>query len=179
MTGCIVEDVRSTSGLTLEDGMSGHIRVLRLHLLASSLLLLGVACGPLQAHRPEPGMESDERAVTDMPLRELGQLQVFITGQMTDGRNIMLRGLVRNPYPETVDGVRVLFRMLSAPGAEGRELDRMQKVLDVKLASGEQTGLRWDIQTMYAGPAGGGFQLLAFAVKRGDETLPPPPEWRE
>lgn len=40
---------------------------------------------------------------------ELGQVQLFVTDQTTDGRNMKLRGLLRNPYPEDVEGVRVLF----------------------------------------------------------------------
>jgi len=110
--------------------------------------------------------------------REFGQLQVFITGQMTDGRNIHLRGLIRNPYLEPIEGVRVLLQVLSAPSMQGRELDRIQKVLDVHLESGERTALRLDIQTMYAGASGSGFRLQAFAITRGGQALPPPPDWK-
>jgi hypothetical protein len=114
-----------------------------------------------------------------MPLAALGQLQVFVTSQVTDGRNIKLRGLIRNPYPETVDGVRVIMRILSEPGPSARELDRTQKVFDERVPGGEKTVLSLDVQTMYAGISGGGFQLLAFAIKRGDQVLPLPPDWKE
>jgi hypothetical protein len=115
-----------------------------------------------------------------MPHAEFGQLQVFTTSQTTDGRNIKLRGLVRNPYPEATQGVRLIYRVLTRPGPDGKELDRFQKVLDSKLSSGAQTPLSWDLQTMYAGQSGTwGFNLQAFAIQRGDRALPLPPDWKE
>ena len=136
------------------------------------------ACGPPQ---PTGGPNGDARLETIPPeLAERGQLQVFVTSQLTDGRNIMLRGLVRNPYPEKVDGVRVIFRVLSVPGADARELDRVQRVLDDHLESAAQTAIRLDLQTMYAGQSGmSGFTLEAFAIKRGGQDVPPPPGWKQ
>ena len=117
---------------------------------------------------------------SNIPLRQFGQLQVFATDQTTDGRNFKLRGLVRNPYLETVEGVRIVFEIRSTPDPSSRQLDRFQKVVDTTLAPGEQTALRWDIQTMYAGQGGyWGFSLEAFAIKRGGQPLPPPPDWKE
>jgi hypothetical protein len=145
-----------------------------------TLLATPLSCSaPTQ---PQPSAAAEQLAKIDpsqIPLAEFGQLAVFVTSQMTDGRNLHLRGLVANPYPEPVEGVRILLRMLSGPSAGARELDRMQKVLDDRLASGAQTALRFDVQTMYAGVQGGGFLLQAFAIKRGDKELPPPPGWRE
>ena len=115
-----------------------------------------------------------------MPLSEFGQLQIFSTGLTTDGRNIKVRGLIRNPYPEPVEGIRVVFLMLASPEDGARVLDRFQRLLDDRLASGEQTALRFDVQTMYAGMGGlNRFEIGAFAVKRGGQPLPPPPDWRE
>ena len=52
--------------------------------------------------------------------------------------------------------------------------------METKLAPGEQRALRWDIQTMYAGQGGfSGFEIAAFAIKRGTQPLPPPPDWKE
>lgn len=149
----------------------------------AALLLVTTVAACAAPTQPPPRTEAAEQPSkldpAQIPLAEFGQLPVFVTSQMTDGRNLHLRGLVANPYPQTVEGVRVLLRMLSGPSADARELDRAQKVLDSRLASGEQTALRFDVQTMYAGVQGGGFLLQAFAIKRGDEQLPPPPGWRE
>ena len=112
-------------------------------------------------------------------LAEYGVLQVFVTDQLTDGRNIKIRGLIRNPYNETVEGVRLVLRILTIPGPEGRELDRFQRVLDTRIGPDEQTALRVDAQTMYAGQSGFGFTLLAFGIRRGGHELPMPPQWRE
>jgi hypothetical protein len=135
------------------------------------------ACGP-PSEKPSPAAALPAEA--DIPLREFGQLQVFITGQTTDGRNIKLRGLIRNPYADTVDGARLVFRMFTRVGPDATELDRMQKVIETRLGSGEQTALRWDVQSMYAGQSGvSGFALQAFAIKRGGEELPAPPDWKQ
>jgi hypothetical protein len=144
-----------------------------------TLVLAGwfCSCGPPPRQSPSNGSLPAAEG-SDMPLRGFGQLQVFITSQTTDGRNLKLRGLIRNPYLEPIEGVRLVFRILSAPSADARELDRMYKVLDDHLAGGEQTALRWDLQTMYA-QGGGGFQILAFAIKRGGQPLPAPPDWKE
>jgi len=112
------------------------------------------------------------------PHNEFGQLQIFITDQTSAGRTIMLRGLIRNPYPETVEGVRLVFRFLSTQSLDAKVLDQFQREYDTRLAGGAQTALRWDIQTMYAGAAPAGFTLQAFAIKRGGQELPPPPGWK-
>jgi len=133
----------------------------------------------------QPGMgDAGARAPmidpAQIPLATFGQLPVFITWQGTDGRNIHLRGLVANPYPETIEGIRVIVRILGAVDLDARELDRTQTTTEDRLASGEQTSLRLDIQTMYAGQSGGsGFTLEGFAITRGGRTLPLPPDWRE
>jgi hypothetical protein len=135
------------------------------------------ACGP-PAAQPSPAAALPAEA--DIPLREFGQLQVFITGQTTDGRNIKLRGLIRNPYADTVEGARLVFRMFTNPGPEATELDRAEKVIDTKLGSGEQTPLRWDLQSMYAGQSGvWGFAVQAFAITRNGQALPLPPDWKQ
>jgi hypothetical protein len=147
-------------------------------------ILLSVAligCGPPPQPRrtpesaPDPAMAAALNAAA-----ESGQLQIFMTDQTSDGRTIKLRGLIRNPYPDTVEGVRVVFRIRSTPDPGSRELDRMQKILNTSIKSREQTALRWDVQTMYAGQGGmSGFSLQAFAIKRGGQELPLPPDWKE
>jgi hypothetical protein len=134
-------------------------------------------CGP-PSEKPSPAAALPAEA--DIPLREFGQLQVFVTGQTSDGRNIKLRGLIRNPYADTVEGARLVFRMFTRVGPDATELDRMQKVIETRLGSGEQTALRWDLQSMYAGQSGvSGFTVQAFAITRGGEELPAPPDWKQ
>lgn len=137
-----------------------------------------VSCAPPQQPSPvDAGAATTPEAVPE-PLNGLGQLQVFVTGQMTDGRNIKLRGLIRNPYTDPVEGVRLIFRMLSAPDVHARELDRFQKVLGDRLDTGGQAAFSFDVQTMYAGASGAGFLIQAFAVKRAGQDLPLPPDWK-
>lgn len=145
--------------------------------LALSLLI--VSCDP-----PNVGPRAVEEAVAahDLPApdalqSQFGVLQIFVTSQLTDGRNLKIRGRIRNPYTEPVDGVRLVLRILTVPSPEGRQLDRFQQVLDEHLAGGEQTPLRLDVQTMYGGQ--GGFIVQAFAIRRNGQPLPAPPDWKE
>ncbi len=134
------------------------------------------SCAPVRSTAPAASV-ADRRQI---PLSEFGQLQIFSPGLMTDGRNIKVRGRVRNPYPEPIEGIRVVFLMMASPENGVRVLDRFQEVLDDRLASGEQAPLRFDVQTMYAGMGGmNRFELLAFAIKRGGHDLPLPPDWKE
>jgi hypothetical protein len=144
------------------------------------LALVGTtsACSP--PPQAPPGTEAGPEAAAVPLLSGLGELQVFTTGLLTDGRNVKLRGLIRNPYPETVEGVRLIFRMLAGPPEDARVLDRFQRVMEERLASGAQTALRFDAQTMYAGQGGlWWFDVQAFAIKRGNQLLPVPPDWKE
>jgi len=145
-------------------------------LLAS---LLTMSCAPPTAappNAPAPASSGDLPAL-DPVQAEGGVLQIFVTDQLTDGRNLKIRGRIRNPYDQPVDGVRLVLRILSMPGPQGRELDRFQRVLDERFEGGGQTPLRLDVQTMYG--SFGGFVLQAFAIRRGGQTLPLPAEWKE
>jgi len=145
---------------------------------ARALLFLAVctlSCAPAERSTPP-----DPLPPIPPEVRASGQLAIFITDQTTDGRNLKLRGLVANPYDVPVDGVRLVFRIRSTVNPTSRTLDRFQKVMNLHLAPAARAPLSWDIQTMYAGQSGmSGFSLQAFAIKRGEETLPLPPEWRE
>ena len=141
--------------------------------------LLALSCGPPTAAprtTPEVAASPDLPAV-DPVLAERGVLQVFVTDQLTDGRNLKIRGRIRNPYDQPVDGVRLVLRILSMPGPQGHELDRFQQVLEERFGGGEQIPLRLDVKTMYG--SFGGFVLQAFAIRRGGQTLPLPAEWKE
>ena len=114
-----------------------------------------------------------------VPQADLGLLPVFVTEQTRDGRLIQVRGLVGNPYHEPVEGIRVIVRILLAPRADAEEVDRFQKEYRTRIASGDRAALRLDIRTPYARAEGtGGIFLQAFAIRRGNEYLPIPPDWR-
>ena len=114
-----------------------------------------------------------------VPQADLGLLPVFVTEQTSNGRVLQIRGLVGNPYPEPIDGVRVIVRILLAPRPEAEEVDRFQKEYRTRIASGDRAALRLDIRTPYADSEGtGGIFLQAFAIRRGHAYLPMPPDWR-
>lgn len=119
-------------------------------------------------------------AVTSPAPNDPARLSVIATDQMSDGRRLALRAVVRNDGAEPVQGVRLVLRLLAAPDANARELERFFRSMDVRIAPGKTAMVRWDVYTVYAGEAGPtGFVLEAYAVQRGNVTYPPPPGWRE
>jgi hypothetical protein len=158
----------------------------RLPLIAFGVLL--VSCSP-----PNPPATHGSTEQVWQPEKELypgiekrnidnnGQLEVFTTGLLTDGRFLKIRGKLRNPMPEPVDGVRVLFRIYNTgQGSAAAPIETIQKEKDIHLDGGATTALRLDIETMYAGGAGGSsFRIEAYAERVGDRDIPPPPGWRE
>jgi len=135
-----------------------------------------VSCAPPLPSKPDANAVNPHATISPLG-RELGELEIFVTDQVTDGRNLMLRGTIRNPYPEATEGVRVVFIIVSE---SGRELDRAQRELGVKLAPGARTALRLDLQSMYFGQSGGSrFTIVAFAKARGGQPLDPPPDWKD
>ena len=107
------------------------------------------------------------------------RIEVLTTGIMTDGRNLMVRGKLRNPMPETVDGVRLLFKIYQAGvGSSGEPLETIQQEKDIAIDGGDTAALRMDVQTMYAGGASS-YRVEAYAIKVGDHEIPPPPDWRD
>ena len=163
--------------------MTMAIRAISLYSVMTALTIAVISSCTVRI-QPPPSAEVAERLAnidpSQIPLAEFGRLPVFITDQTTDGRNLRLRGLVFNPYAETVDGVRLILRILPSPDAGARELDRFHRETDDHIPSRGQTALRFDVQTMYAGQAGmWGFDLQAFAIKRGGKDLPPPPDARQ
>ena len=137
------------------------------------------AAGALSCGTPPAGTAGSYRpGEISAQGRELGVLPVFITDQMTDGRNVKLHGKIRNPYSESILGVRLVYLDL-APGTPGRVLGHVLRIIDLEMGAGQDTPLRWDIQTMYAGSPGARFSLMAFAIRRGGKDLPLPPGWEE
>ena len=156
-----------------------------------------LACLSLLACQPSPRMGGPDDATAQELQREralypaieqksagvdpLGRLEVFTTGVMTDGRNIGIRGKLRNPMSEPVDGVRLIFKIYSGGvGTADKPRDTFQQEKTIQLKSGETAALRMNIETMYAGSEGGGsFKLEAYAKRVGDHDIPPPPGWKE
>jgi hypothetical protein len=164
----------------------------RLHgaLSAAALLLcvVTIACEP----PPGPGRTPDTVTADEIEReRQLypgiekrnvdasGRLQVFTTSLLTDGRNLKVRGKLRNPMPEAVDGVRLIFRIYGGgPGTTAKPLETVQKEKSIRIKAGETTALRWDVQTMYASGQGS-FSIEAYAMRIGNRDIPPPPGWRQ
>ena len=153
-------------------------RCLRPTALLPATLALAMLC--LAGGRPFPG---GRRFVAVTPAAgepDAARLSVVATDQSSDGRRLALRVVVRNDSDEPVRGVRLVLRLLAAPHAHARELDRFYRSMDIGIAPGARAMVRWDVYTVYAGEVGPtGFVLQAYAVERGGVTFPPPPGWRE
>jgi hypothetical protein len=109
-----------------------------------------------------------------------GQLAVSITDQMMEGRNLQVRGSLRNPYAESTDGVRLMCQMATDSGDGGRKIEQFQKILTTAIAPGERQSFQFDIQTtLTASGKIGGIRVWAFAIKRGGVEMPRPPDWKD
>jgi hypothetical protein len=162
-----------------------------MHRSVRVLLIVGTLAGCMPP--PGPYMDPDAVAVEQELQREreiyagslrketdpLGRLEVFTGSLLTDGRTLKIRGKLRNPYAEPVDGVRVVFQIFSKEDAT-RALDTQYDEKSIEIAPGDTTALRLDVQTMYAGSEGGGkFSVEAYAKRVGDRDIPPPPGWED
>lgn len=142
--------------------------------LAGCLVLLASCATPAAP----PGGQAAKADPSDVQreMAEFGMLDIFITDQLTDGRNLKLRGRITNPYSEPIEGIRLIYLDVSV-GTPQRVLDHALKIIDTTVEAKASATLRWDIQTMYAGADGARFSLMAFAIKRGGASLPWPPGW--
>ncbi|MBI1815900.1 MAG: hypothetical protein HYR72_13050 [Deltaproteobacteria bacterium] len=143
----------------------------RVAALLTGLML--TACPPPEMQRErELYAGTETKGVVD----PLGRLEVFTTSLLTDGRNVKVRGKLRNTMAETTHGARLLFRIFSS--GESRPLQTIQEDKDIQLESGGTTALRMDVETMYAN---GNFFFVveAYAKRVGDHDIPPPPGWKE
>ena len=148
----------------------------------AGMIVLGACATPSPPPAPPvPPTRQETAAPTNatLPLAAFGQVQLLSTEIRTDADFIRLRGMMKNPYDEPVEGVRMICRILNDPSPTAVELDRFQRVLDVTLASGAQTSFNLDLQSNHAGTRFGSVRVQAFAIKRGDRTMPLPPEWRQ
>jgi hypothetical protein len=89
-----------------------------------------------------------------------------------NGRLLVVRGKLQNPYDTKVAGVRLVIRLLS-PGVQPRELDRVEKDLNVAIEPGREIMFNRDVDTAYAYVF---YQMTvaAFAKRRGTTELPAP-----
>src|SRR5215831_2604670 len=115
-------------------------RVRSFLLLSSALCLLGtqrtLAQTPLSA-----GAED---------LSEFGVMRCDVYQvRAPNGRLLVVRGRLRNPYDATVTGVRLVIRLLS-PGAQRRQLDRMERDLNVTIEPGREIMFSREVDTSYA-----------------------------
>ena len=109
----------------------------------------------------------------------LYRLEVFTTGLTTDGRFMKIRGTLRNPFPEVVDGVRVMVSIFTeGPGTSTAAKQTFQDDKSLRINAGDDAPLRFDVETMYAAGEGS-FRVEAFAKKVGEHDIPPPPGWEE
>lgn len=143
--------------------------------IAVLLLSIFVACAPRVHRVDQTDWESvnvdDEKAY---PLGRFGGLQHTLRIASSEGRTLRLRGKVHNPYPNSVAGVRIVVQILAASPPDDRELERHEiEFTEVNLASGAETAVGREIQTMYT--TSKFIRVAAFAMKRDGADLPPPP----
>src|SRR5258706_9181230 len=91
-------------------------------LLAACLTIIAACAAPLDTVRNPPQTEIAPA------LAALGALPVFITDQVTDGRNLKLRGTIRNPYAETIEDIRLIYLDVAA-GTPERILSHDLKIV--------------------------------------------------
>jgi hypothetical protein len=123
---------------------------------------------------PEPHSLSINRLVRG-EMVENG-LPISTTDVTSDGRIAKIRGQVRNPYSEPVDGIRYLVR-LQTEGEQPRTLDSFHHESAERIGPGESAMMRIDLESMYFSNAR---QISIIAVPKilGGRALPPPPGWR-
>lgn len=130
-------------------------------------LLVGCAAQqPTVGAAPEPVPEQFARygwmPTSDVQVRAL------------DGNTLLIRGRMQNPYDEPVVGVR-LYVLLQTSGEPPRELERSSREVDTQVEPGGQAALRIELPTVHARGIGG-MAVHAFALRRGTQSIQPPPE---
>lgn len=161
--------------------MEGGTRMdTRVVAFVSLLVFAGCAAkAPLPpASEPEPAAQEPALdSLTDNPTEGV-PLEVVMTGQVTTGRHMKLRGRIVNPHTQVVGGVRIQLAFL-APDDEGgaKVLELQQKEIGTTIEPGESTMLRWDVESIYLG-GGAQFAVVAYPKRLGDRDMPPPDHWR-
>ena len=135
------------------------------------LFLLTVGC-------PVPCVLADGELVLPLPsdqsLGEFGWLEVQPRQvRAPDDQTLVVRGKIRNPYDQPIDGVRLIVR-LSTAGHEPRELVILEREIDVQIEAGEEAAFNRELATSYS-KVFAKISIAAFAVRRGTQTLSVPP----
>lgn len=135
-------------------------------LLILSLLTTGCAAGR-QAGSPAAGLADPT-----------GKLEIVKASQRIEGDQLHLAVTVRNPFPETVTGVRVLFQLRVSRDPESAEIVRAQEESDDVLAAGAETVLQLPLPRQAGQRGGFGSFLNVYARRIGATEVPLPPDWR-
>lgn len=136
-----------------------------------TLTLLGLLAGGCAAAKPAPAPS------TGLPLEANGQLALVraVTQLSSDGTTLALT--LKNPYLEPVHGVRVVYRVLVSREADAAEVARTQSSFSDTIEPGKEATVSISLPPQ-AGQAGFGTFVHAFAMRRGDRDMTPPPFWR-
>jgi hypothetical protein len=85
---------------------------------------------------------------------------------------LVIRGRVHNPYPEPVEGVRLVVRLRTS-GQQPRDLERLTTDLDKEIAPGASVGFDRELATSCTSTFND-ITVVAFALRRGAADLPTP-----
>jgi hypothetical protein len=154
-------------------------RAMRVPILTAVLVALLTACST-EPRVPDP-WAGDGRVGRAAVAPESGAspaLDVFATDQRTSGSIMKLRGAIRNPTPDTVDGVRMLLRVYSGSGTSGQLRETLQRELDLHIPPGGSSPFHWDPQSVYFGQTAIGTDIRAYPKRLGSQEMPPPEGWR-
>jgi ankyrin repeat protein len=102
-------------------------------------------------------------------------LRIFTTDVVTDGRNVKIRGRVRNQFPEPVRGLR--YRVSFYARGTNRPLDAfVDERSDTEIPPGGEEALRLDIASMY-GAGEFTFVVEALPMRIGEREVRIPAHW--
>ena len=138
-------------------------------LAACSGIVLMVGCMTIPSSAddqapPEPGLDD---------FRQCGLVDTSVYQvRAPNGRLLVIRGKLHNPYDVPVSDVRLIIRLLAA-GDQPRELDRVEKDLDVAIEPGGEVTFSRDMDTSYA-YVFDKIAIAAFATHRGATEFPTP-----
>lgn len=135
-------------------------------LLMLSLVTTGCAAGH-RAAAPAGG-----------PGEPTGKLEIVKASQRIEGDQLHLAVTVRNPFPETATGLRVLFQLRVSRDPESAEVVRAQEETDDVLAPGAEAVLQLPLPRQAGQRGSFGSFLHVYARRVGAADVPPPPDWR-
>lgn len=137
------------------------------------VLVLCVLAGCAGMQTAEP--PKDANVIVKLPSVADG-LAISTTDLTTGGRFAKLRGKVKNTRSDEVDGIRYIVR-LETRGADPRTLDRFEYDTTDRLAPGEETMLRLDVESMYFSTSNQ-MSIIALPKKLGGRPVVVPEDWQ-